>query len=181
MALKDEGTRFGAISIINHWTIAVLIIVMLAIGLYMDSLPRGPGRGEWIDLHKSIGIAVLFLGAWRVLWRISQSFPDEVCEMPRWQELAAKAVHIALLMLIVAMPLSGYISSSAGGHEVSFFGLFHLPQLPESKALSETVSEVHETLADLLMIVLALHVAAALKHHVIDKDNTLKRMLGRTS
>ena len=55
MALKDEGTRFGAISIINHWTIAVLIIVMLAIGLYMDSLPRGPGRGEWIDLHKSIG------------------------------------------------------------------------------------------------------------------------------
>ena len=58
MALKDEGARFGAISIINHWTIAVLIIVMLAIGLYMDSLPRGPGRGEWIDLHKSIGIMV---------------------------------------------------------------------------------------------------------------------------
>lgn len=181
MALKDEGTRFGVISIINHWTIAVLIIVMLAIGLYMDSLPRGPGRGEWIDLHKSIGIIVLVLGAWRVLWRIIQRFPDEVCEMPHWQEMASKAVHIALLVLIVAMPLSGYMTSSTGGHDVSFFGLFHLPQLPENKALSELASEVHEILADLLMIVLVLHVAAALKHHVIDQDATLKRMLGRAS
>ncbi len=181
MALKDEGTRFGAISIINHWTIAALIIVMLAIGLYMDSLPSGPGKGQWVQIHKSIGILVLVLGTWRVLWRVFLRFPDDIADMPRWQELAAKSVHIALLALIVAMPVSGYVSSSTGDHEVSFFGLFNLPQLPENKALSEQLGDLHETLADLLMIVLALHVAAALKHHVIDKDATLKRMLGRTS
>ena len=87
-------------------------------------------------------------------------------------------MHIALLVLIVAMPLSGYVGPSTGSHPVSSFGLFSLPQLPENKALSEQLAEMHETLADLLMIVLALHIAAALKHHVFDKDATLKRMLG---
>jgi cytochrome b561 len=179
MKLRDKGALFGAISIVNHWTIAALIVVMLALGLYMDSLPRGPAKLEWVQIHKSIGILVLVLGSWRVLWRIWLRFPEDIVQMPHWQEITAKAVHIALLLLIIAMPLSGYITSSTGGHAVSFFGFFNMPALPENRAFSETVAEVHEILANLLMVVLAVHVLAALKHHIFDKDATLTRMLGR--
>ena len=179
MALRDEGTRFGTISIINHWVIATLIIIMLALGLFMDSLPQGPRQFQIVQIHKSIGVLVLILGTWRVLWRVVFRFPGDVATMPRWQEIAARTVHIALLVLILAMPITGYIHSTTGGHPVTFFGIFNLPALPESKAVSELAGEVHETLADLLMIVIALHVAAAIKHHVVDKDATLKRMVGK--
>ncbi len=179
MALRDDRTHFGTISIINHWTIAALIIIMLGLGLYMDDMSSGPQQDRIIGIHQSIGVLVLFLAAWRVLWRLIFGFPEEVAVMPRWQANAARAAHIALLVLILAMPVSGYIHASTGGYAVSLFGLFELPALPQSKGVSEIMFEVHETLADLLMVVIVVHVAAALKHHVVDKDATLKRMLGR--
>ncbi len=181
MALKDGGARFGAISIVNHWVVATLIIVMLAIGLYMSELPRGPERFEWVQVHKSIGVIVLFLGAWRVLWRAWSRFPQEIAVMPRWQEIAANAIHAALLVAVIAMPVSGYITSSTGGHDISFFGLFNMPALPENKALSEAAAGVHGIVAYVLIAVLAVHVLAALKHHVVDKDATLRRMIGRAA
>ncbi len=179
--MKDVGKRFGSVSIVNHWVIAVAIIAMLAIGLYMDDLPRGPELTWWINLHKSIGVFVLVYGLWRFLWRVVWRFPDDVATIPRWQELAAKAVHLALLLAILGMPISGYILSSTGGHPVSFFGIFSLPALPESKSVNDIAGEIHEWLADILIILIVVHVLAALKHHVIDKDATLKRMVGRTS
>jgi cytochrome b561 len=179
MAMKDDGVRFGAISIINHWAVATLIIVMIAIGLYMGELPRGAAKGEWVDLHKSIGIIVLFLGAWRVLWRLIHRFPDDIARMPPWQQFVAKAVHILLLFAILAMPISGYMLSSMGGHPVSFFGLFDMPVLPQDKTIARAASQVHGVVAYMLIGLIALHVFGALKHHAVDKDATLRRMLGR--
>lgn len=179
MALFDRGTRFGTISIVNHWVIAGLVIIMLALGLYMDDLPRGPRQFQIVQIHKSIGALVLILALWRVAWRLIFRFPDEVATMPRWQEIAAKAAHVTLLALIIAMPFTGYISSATGGNAVTFFGLFSLPALPESKFVSGLMAGAHGLLANLLMIVLVLHIAAAVKHHFIDRDATLTRMLGR--
>lgn len=182
MALKDSGAHFGAVSIFNHWVIALLIIAMLAIGIYMVDLPKGgAARTEWIDFHKSVGILVLVLGTWRVLWRIASGVPDEIADMPRWQHNAAKAVHLMLLIAIVAMPVSGYMRSSMRGKQVSFFGLFDMPVLPQSEVIGSAASAVHSWLAYILIAIIVVHVVAAVKHHVIDKDATLKRMLGRTS
>ncbi len=178
MALKDRGAEFGAVSIVNHWVIAVLIIANLAVGLYMDDLPRGPELTWWINLHKSIGVFVLIYGIWRVAWRCVCRFPDDVAAMPQWQELAAKAVHLALLLAILGMPITGYMLSSMSDHAVSFFGLFNLPPLPQDKAVADVAKEVHEILANVLIAIIVIHVIAALKHHVFDKDATLKRMLG---
>ncbi len=178
MAMRDTGNRYGAVSIANHWIIAIVIIAMLAIGLYMGELPRDE-RTWWINLHKSIGVFVLIYGIWRVLWRVAFRFPEDVATMPHWQEVAAKGVHIALLLCILGMPISGYIMSSTGGHPVSFFGLFSLPALPESEAVNNIAGGIHEWLAYLLIAIIVVHVAAAVKHHVVDKDATLKRMVGR--
>jgi cytochrome b561 len=179
MAFKDDGVRFGAVSIINHWTVATLIIVMIAIGLYMGQLPRGEASAGWVDVHKSIGIIVLFLGAWRVLWRVMHRFPDDIARMPPWQRFVAKAVHILLLAAILIMPISGYMMSSMGGHPVSFFGLFEMPVLPQDKTISGVASQVHGVVAYGLIGLIALHVLGAIKHHAVDKDATLKRMLGQ--
>ncbi len=179
MAALDRGARFGAVSIFNHWVIAVAIIVMLAIGLTMDDDSSGPGGNFLLNLHKSIGVFVLIFGAWRVLWRLIWRFPQDVCSMPVWQKTAATAVHWLLLIAILVMPLSGYIGSSTSGHAVSFFGLFSLPNLGEAKWISRLCWEVHETTANILIALVVVHVLAALKHHVIDRDGTLRRMLGK--
>jgi len=179
--MKDEGVRYGAMSIINHWTVATLIILMLAIGLYMGVLPKGSEKGQWVDLHKSIGILVLFLGAWRVLWRVVHRFPDDIADMPPWQQFIAKSCHILLLTAILVMPISGYMTSSMGGHPVTFFGLFAMPALPQNEAISRAASSVHSYVAWILIGLIALHVFGAIKHHAVDRDATLRRMLGRAA
>jgi cytochrome b561 len=181
MALRDEGAQFGAMSIFNHWTVATLIIVMLAIGLYMGTLPRGPELTGWIDLHKSIGVIVLVLGAWRVLWRVVHRFPDDIAHMPPWQRFVARWVHILLLAAILIMPITGYTLSSMGGHPIMFFGLFEMPALPENKAIAGVASEIHGIVAWVLIGLIVLHVFGALKHHAVDKDQTMKRMVGRVT
>jgi len=179
MALTDRGDRFGGLSIINHWLLAFLVIGMLAFGLYIEDLPKSPEAGVLIGVHKSIGVLVLILAAWRVVWRSFNGFPDDIAEMKSWERLSARVMHYALMVLVLAMPLSGYVASSAAGHPVGLFGLFSLPALPENKALSSAAGEAHEVIATLLMILIGLHILAAVKHHVINRDATLKRMLGR--
>lgn len=163
----------------THWTIATLIIVMLAIGLYMGGLPRGPERLELIQIHKPIGVIVLFLGISRVLWRLFSGFPGEISALPAWQTIASKSVHYMLLTAIIIMPFSGYISSPTGRHPVSFFGFFDMPALPENKGISGITGEIHEITGYILIGILSIHILAALKHHILDKDATLRRMIGR--
>jgi len=179
MALTDRGDRFGGLSIFNHWLLAAAVIAMLAFGLYIEDLPKSEEAGALIGLHKSVGILVLFLALWRIVWRLLSGFPEDVARMRPWERFCARAMHYALMILVLAMPLSGYVASSAGGHPVSFFGWFSLPALPQHKALAAAAGETHEAVATLLMVLIGLHVLAALKHHVLDRDATLKRMLGR--
>lgn len=179
MAVKDSGSRFGGLSIFNHWIMAALVVGMLAFGLYVEDLPKGEEAVALIGIHKSIGVLVLVFAVWRILWRMYNGFPAAVGAFKAWEKFVAKAVHYGLLLGVLVMALAGYVHSAAGGHFITFFGLFPLPGLPENKALSSVAGEVHEIVGKLLMVLIALHVLAALKHHFIERDATLKRMLGR--
>ena len=179
MALKDSGDRFGGISIVNHWTMAILVVGMLAFGLYIEDLRWTEETRYLLQLHKSVGILVLVLAVWRILWRMYCGFPDAAGPMKAWESFLARAVHYALLVGVLIMSISGYVRSAAGGHPVDFFGLFSLPGLSENKALSSAAAEVHEVAGTLLIVLIALHVLAAMEHHFIDRDGTLRRMIGK--
>jgi cytochrome b561 len=169
-------TRYSRVAIALHWTIAALIIVNLAIGLLHESLLPGT-----IPLHKSIGMLVLALSVVRLLWRLTHRPPPLPLTVKGWEKGLAHAVHWALYLLMILLPLSGWFFTSASPkrYPLSFFGLFPLPPLPvaQDKAVSDIVAERHEQFAWIMIALLVLHVAAALKHRFVDYDRTLDRML----
>lgn len=178
MPLHNTDSEYGTAAKALHWTIALLVIGLLVMGLTMDGLPTGPGKLEVYNLHKSLGVTVLVLMALRLGWRVSQIQPAPMAGHRQWERALARAVHYFLYAALLLMPLSGWMMSSAAGRPVSFFGLFTLPDLvPKDRDLRGFFGEVHEFLGWSIMSALALHVAGALKHHVIDRDGTLRRML----
>lgn len=178
MTLKNTAESYGAVAKGFHWVIAVLIIGLLAVGLYMSDLPPDPFKFQLYGMHKAFGITVLGLAVLRLLWRFSAVVPASLPHHAQWEKFLARAAHYALYALMIAIPLSGWAMSSAGGHPVSFFGLFEIPPLVgKNPELGHDLAELHETLAWTLMGVLALHIAGAIKHHFVDKDETLRRML----
>lgn len=180
MPVKDTPNRFGLVSIANHWITALLVLGMIALGLYMSDLPRGDEKLQLIGLHKSFGIIILGLALLRLLWRLGNPLPALLGADSALQRTAARVIHFALFALLFLLPLSGWIMSSAGNHPVSVFGLFTLPELVgQSKAVGGAFKEIHEVLAWTLITVVALHFLAAIKHHFMDGDATLRRMLGR--
>lgn len=160
-----------------HWLIALAIFVTFPLGVYMSDLPLSPERIKLFSWHKWLGITILVLAVLRLLWRAAHKPPPAV-SMPRWQRFSSSAVHVLLYLLIVAIPLSGWLMSSAKGVQTVWFGVIPLPDLlPKDKALGRLLTDVHETLNYTLLGLVVLHVAAALKHHFIDRDATLRRML----
>lgn len=175
--LKNTPGNYGAVSKVFHWLSALLVIALLCIGLYMTNAEKSAQLIRIYDLHKSTGITVLALTALRVLWHFGSKRPP-LAAMPQWERLAAKASHFFLYFALFAMPLSGWLMSSAHGRAVKVFGMGPLPDLVgEDHAKAEFFEDVHEYLAWLLIAAILLHAAAALEHHFIDKDATLKRML----
>lgn len=176
----DAAARYGVLSRFNHWVIALAIIGMLAFGLLIEDLaPKGPERTALIEIHKALGVLILAFGAWRVAWRLLRGFLPEASAMPAWQRTAARLVHWALLAGVILMPLSGLLSSVFAGRATDVFGLFAVPAGPRIGWLSDASYGAHEVIANLLIAAIALHVLGALKHHYIDRDTTLRRMIGR--
>ncbi len=181
MKLTDDKSRFGLVTIANHWVMAGLVIFMLWQGLTMEDLPRGPERTAELALHNGLGLLVLALAIIRVVWRLTNRSPAPAAPMPRWQHIAAEAVKGLLLLAVVAVPLSGWMQEMGEGRAIDFFGLFEVPSLTGPSELVEDIGhELHE-FAILLIPLIAIHVLAALKHHFIDRDATLRRMLGAKS
>lgn len=177
MALKNTTESYGLIHRSLHWTIALLIICLLIVGLIMGDL-ENPLRGQVYGIHKATGILVLALVTLRLSWRFYSVVPGYPATMDKFQKFAAHAVHFFLYLAMFGMPLSGWGMSSAAGYPVSFFGLFELPPLVEkSKELGKIFHEVHEYLGFALIGAIAIHIGAALLHHFYYKDTILKRML----
>jgi cytochrome b561 len=169
--------KYNAAAIALHWLTAALILANLVLGVSMVPLPISPRKLEWYLWHKSIGITVFLLTSLRLAWRAIHPHPDPV-PMPAWQRRAAAASHAMLYALLFAIPISGWLYSSATGVQVVYLGVVPLPDLvPKDKALGDALRIVHLTLNSLLVAVICVHTAAALKHHFVDRDNALARML----
>jgi cytochrome b561 len=162
-----------------HWLIAALIVAAFSLGVTMVDIPGlTPTKLKYFSWHKWLGVTILTLACVRLLWRLTHPAPPYLDSMPAWQRQAAAALHLLLYVLIIAIPLSGYFYSLAAGVPVVYLGVLPLPVLidadPQLKAL---LKQVHYALNMTLLAAVILHVAAALKHHFIDRDDTLRRML----
>ena len=181
MSLKNTTDRWGGISQLLHWTIAILIVLIGIVGLVMGELPRSP-KYFWVyTAHKSLGLTVLALVLVRIGWRLYAGAPRPVPGTPRLQALLASTTHGAIYLLILALPLSGWIYDSANAlRPFRWFGLVEVPKLvAPDEALAASAHGAHEWLFWLLMALVAGHAGAALYHHFIQRDATLARMLPR--
>jgi cytochrome b561 len=179
--LQNSEGRYGAVAIALHWLMALLLGALVALGLYMTRLPD-VGFGTWkirlILYHKELGIAALTLVALRLLWRVGNVLPHLVETLPDLQKVIARFVHLCFYALMLALPVTGWLMSSATGIPVSFLGLFTLPDLvPYDDRLFHTLIDVHRYLGYALILCMAAHIGAALNHHFRLRDNTLKKML----
>jgi cytochrome b561 len=178
MKLKNSSQTWGSLSISLHWLTLILILGLAIIGLNMDNMPSGPLKIQVYALHKSFGLTVLGLTTVRLLWRLFSITPEAVPNTPTWQMAIAKLVHVAMYILLFAMPISGWLYNSAAGFPLKYFGLFKLPKLSGfDPHLKELAGDAHETFFYILALLMLLHAGAALKHHYLDKDSTLTRML----
>lgn len=182
MRQSDPVHRYSAPAMLLHWLLALAIFTSVGLGLYMTGLPFSMARLKLYNWHKWAGIVILALSVLRLLWRLKRkppALPREVeSAMPRWQRTVYKGTHHAMYALFVLIPLAGWAYTSATGFPVVLFGVWPLPDfVPKDQALAELLKTAHAWLAYALMGVVALHIAAALKHHFVNRDGLLLRML----
>lgn len=183
MRLKNDRHRYGAVAQALHWLIALLVFAMFALGLTMGDLPLGPDKVKVYNLHKSIGLTILTLVLLRLLWRRASPPPPLPVDMPRWENAAARLSHALLYALLLAQPVVGWVHAGAANFPVVVYGFFTLPQLTgPDETLKKTLEGAHWFIALAILVVVCVHVAAALRHHFLLKDEVLRRMLpwGRT-
>jgi cytochrome b561 len=187
--LRNTTFGYGLIAIAFHWTMALLIFAMLVLGLYMTGLPQmEQATFELYQLHKSIGFVVLTLAVFRLVWRVFNPSPKLPAGMHPLERLGAHLGHAGLYALLFFIPLTGWfmVSASPWGIPTVLFNALPVPHLPVPEALgtqeqAESVFKtMHEYAAYLLIALIVVHVAAALKHHFIARDDTLKRMVSTT-
>jgi len=179
MQLRNDPNGYGLVSVLLHWIMAVLIIGLFPLGKYMVGLDYyHPWYHKAPDLHRGLGVIVAALFVFRLGWRLSNPHP-EILGKP-WERRAAVWVHRLFYALMAATVVSGYLITTADGQALSVFGWFEIPATIHGFGNQEDIAGVvHEWLANGTIVLVVLHSLAALKHHVIDRDPTLRRMLGR--
>ena len=179
--IENTEDRYGTIAILLHWSMAFLVIGLAALGLYMVTLPDIGFNTRKVMLvlyHKEFGLLVLVLLVTRLAWRVTHILPRLVEHLPDWQKIAARFVHLCFYALLFALPLTGWLMSSAAGIPVSFFGWFMLPDFVHREdELFRLYIAVHKWLSYVLILFILVHAGAALRHHFVFKDDTLRRML----
>jgi cytochrome b561 len=174
--------RYTPAAIALHWIVALLILANLALGLYTVDLPLSPTKLRNFSYHKWIGVTVFMLAAARLLWRLRHAPPALPVAMAPWERRAARLTHALLYVLFFAAPLTGWLFSSAAGFQTVYLGVVPIPDLlSKDKALADALRLAHRSINYALAAVIVLHAAAAaLKHHFIDRDDVLRRMLPRS-
>ena len=173
--MTDHYTRTA---IALHWIIALLIFTTFPLGVYMHDLPLSPDKLRLYSWHKWIGVTIFLLALVRISWRSSHLPPALPAAMQSWEKFAAQTVHYLLYMLILAIPVSGWLMSSAKGVQTVYLGILPLPDLvSKDKELGDSLKAVHESFNLLLLGLLLAHIGGALKHHFIEHDDILARML----
>lgn len=181
LAWFNDTQRYGVAALLLHWGMALLLAALVALGLYMVSLPDAGYDQVKITLilvHKGLGMVALALALVRIAWRGLNPLPALTAGLPAWQQVAARVVHLCFYALMVLLPVTGWLMSSAGGYPVPVFGWFSLPPLIGlDPRLFDALGVLHRWLADALLVLAALHAGAALDHHLRRRDDTLLRML----
>ncbi|MFO1259406.1 MAG: cytochrome b [Gammaproteobacteria bacterium] len=178
MRFINTDERYGLVSFLLHWIVAIIIIGLIIVGLYMTRIPISSLKLKLYGWHKQFGLLILALLFLRIAWRLSNVTPRLPATLPAWQKLAARSVHFVFYLFMFFMPITGWLVTSAAGLPVSFFGWFVLPSLVEPDESNRLLyAEIHQWLAYGLILTLGAHIGAALKHHFINKDNILRRML----
>jgi cytochrome b561 len=163
-----------------HWLTAALIFIAFAIGMMLEGIPRGAGRSWWTAQHELAGVLVIGFVAIRLIWRLNRGAPGQLAELPAWQRHAASLTQWALYLLMLASAIVGVFLSWARGRTVGLPGLFDLPPLvAQDRALGGRLEGLHGLISYALLVLVALHVAAALYHHFVLHDGVLRRMLRR--
>lgn len=182
--IKNTVQSWSSFSISLHWLVALLVIGLYPLGWYMVELDY---YDEWYRTaphwHKSFGIALFGILVIRILNRLLNSAPDALSSHQAWEVKAAKATHVLLYLLLLVSCVSGYLISTADGRGISFFDLFDVPALPTVlfEQQEDIAGEIHEWATNLLIVLSGLHAVAAIKHHLVDRDDTLRRMLGKST
>lgn len=173
---RDSLTSYGAVTKALHWSMALLILSLIAMGMGMTSLPNSPLKGTVYTFHKSLGVIVLGLLVFRIYWRLTNPTPPLPADLPLWQQGAARLNHLFLYIYMTAMALSGTLMSLLGSKGINWFGLFQLSLPYENLEWGQQLHSVHVTLTNYAWPFLSLHIAIAFYHHWGRKDNILMRM-----
>lgn len=182
--MKDSHNQFSKTTVVLHWVVGLTMIALLGVGLYME-------QNEVYSLypvHKSVGTLIFVIVLARVVWRLMNGWPTEIGSQPKLQRFVARLTHWVLILGTLMMPISGMVMSVAGGRGLTVFGINLIASNPDpanpksilalNEVLAGNAHQAHGVIGTILIAVVALHVLAALKHHFINKDGTLSRMLG---
>jgi cytochrome b561 len=173
-----DAPAYGPVAKLLHWLVALLLAAQFAIAWTMPDIGRGTVPDGLISLHLSLGVLIMLVVVARVAWRVTHRVPAEPDDLPLWQLLAARATHVLLYGILVVLPVLGWANASSRGWTVGLFGVLPLPQiLPKGAPIGHTLGDLHGTLATILLVVVGLHVAAALHHAIMRRDQVLQRML----
>ncbi|MEW4468411.1 cytochrome b [Parasphingorhabdus sp. JC815] len=172
-----QRSRYSKTAIWLHWIIALLVITNIGLAELTEDFSR-EARGPYMNTHKAVGISILFLSLGLLAWRLGNKPPTLPATMPGWQVLAARISHIFFYVLMIGLPIGGWLWMSTYPAPFSYFGLFDVPMLPVEgqKALGETLHEGHKLAGKAMIVLLLIHLAAVIKHQFLDRDNLIQRM-----
>jgi len=179
MGIKNTTTDYGVIAKAFHWSMALIMMGLLLAGVYMVNLENSPFKFQIYGLHKSFGIVILGMVIGRIIWKHINAKPSALDTHQKWEKTLSKLTHIFLYLGMIGMPLTGWLMSSAGGYPVKVFG-FEIPALMEKNPdIGKLMNQSHMIFGYMIILAILLHAAGAFKHHFIDKDHTLKRMMAK--
>lgn len=168
--------RHGRIAVALHWTLAVLLVATTALGFFMTAVEKEPGAESYFKLHMSVGIVIALLVATRIVWRLTHPPQPLPASVARWQVWLAGATQASLYLVIVLMPITGYLGASHSKAGVPFFGWATPRWAAPGHDTAEQFFGIHSVLIWVLIVLVVLHVSGALKHRLIDRDGVFQRM-----
>jgi len=181
MQLRNSTDRYGFVAILIHWLVALAVIGLFALGYWMVDLSY---YDDWYrrapDIHRSVGLLLLAAMVIRAGWRLMNPSPSPLSNHRRWEVIAAHGAHLLLYLLLFVAMVSGYLISTADGSSISVFGWFEVPSITgQVKGMEDTAGVIHYWSTWAIVVLSGIHALGALKHHFIDRDRTLLRMLGK--
>jgi len=181
MRLTNTDRDWGPVAKTFHWIVAIAIVANVTLGLWAVELPLSPRKLEVFYWHKSVGLTILWLVALRVLWRLTNPTPRLPPAMPAWERVGAHAGHALLYVLMIAMPVTGWVINSAANFPLDLYGFLPVPDLvptgPHEPAIEDAARAAHYWMFITICVLLTVHVAAAIKHQLVDRDDVLRRMV----